>query len=76
MKVGFMPSVDLLTLGVVWAPLLRLITHESLKTVKQLEYTKAGHTLKPTRYEIKGKVSHSSQFDSIIWVFTSSRDRW
>ncbi|KXA19510.1 hypothetical protein HMPREF3216_00055 [Gardnerella vaginalis] len=54
LKVGFMPSVDLLTLGVAWAPLLSLITYESLKTIKQLEYTKASHTLKPTHYEIKG----------------------
>lgn len=54
MKVGFVPSVDLLTLGVVWAPLLLLITYESLRTIKQLEYTKASHTLKPTHYEIKG----------------------
>ena len=49
-----MPSADLLALGVVRAPLLCLITHETLKMVKQLEYTKASHTLKPTRYEIKG----------------------
>ena len=54
LKVGFMPSVDLLTLGAVWAPLLLAITYESLKTIKQLEYTKASHTLKPTHYEIKG----------------------
>nr|DAK34958.1 MAG TPA: hypothetical protein [Caudoviricetes sp.] len=31
-----------------------LITYESLKIIKQLEYTKASHTLKPTRYELKG----------------------
>lgn len=54
LKVGFMPSADLLALGVAWAPLLSLITYESLKTIKQLEYTKASHTLKPTHYEIKG----------------------
>ena len=66
LKVGFIQSVDSLTLGVAWAPLLSLITYESLKTIKQLEYTKASHTLKPTRYEIKGKGSPSSQFDSII----------
>ena len=35
-----MPSADLLALGVVWSPLLCLITHETLKMVKQLEYTK------------------------------------
>lgn len=34
LKVGFIPSVDLLTLGVVWAPLFCLITHGLLKTVK------------------------------------------
>jgi len=55
LKVGFMPSADLLTLGVVWAPLFFLhITYGSLKTIKQLEYAKASHTLKPTHYEIKG----------------------
>lgn len=54
LKVGFMPSVDLLTLDVVQAPLLLAITYESLKTIKQLEYTKASHTLKLTHYEIKG----------------------
>lgn len=55
LKVGFIPSADLLALGVAWAPLFFwLITHESLKNIKQLEYTKASHTLKPTHCEIKG----------------------
>ena len=54
LKVGLMPSTDLLTLGVAWAPLLLAYTYESLKIIKQLEYTKASHTLKPTHYEIKG----------------------